>query len=95
MSYPAFFDDPTRACLDEDPNIFFTADKQDSKESIDHSLVKAIKVCQRCPFRVQCLDYALKKDEKFGVWGGTSRRMRIQMKRCAVGGCSHPRHRRG
>jgi WhiB family redox-sensing transcriptional regulator len=32
--------------------------------------VKAI--CQDCPIRVKCLEYALHHAEKFGIWGGLS-----------------------
>ena len=31
----------------------------------------AISVCGRCPVRIQCLEYALLADERYGVWGGT------------------------
>jgi hypothetical protein len=32
--------------------------------------VKAI--CADCPVRAECLEYALGRDERFGVWGGLS-----------------------
>lgn len=31
---------------------------------------EAIRLCARCPVRVQCLDQALANREKYGVWGG-------------------------
>lgn len=29
-------------------------------------------LCNRCPVRVKCLDFALKNSEEFGMWGGLS-----------------------
>jgi len=31
----------------------------------------AIRICQRCEYRIDCLDYAL-KNRVLGIWGGTS-----------------------
>lgn len=45
------------------------------------SLRDAKRVCLACPVRVPCLDYALKHDERFGVWGGLSERERRRLKR--------------
>jgi len=33
---------------------------------------QARSVCFHCPVQVSCLDYALRNDEKHGVWGGAS-----------------------
>lgn len=38
-------------------------------------------VCATCPVTAECLDYALRNKEKFGVWGGTSERERRKMRR--------------
>lgn len=32
----------------------------------------ALTVCDECPVREPCLDYALDNPELFGVWGGTT-----------------------
>lgn len=32
----------------------------------------AKKLCQGCPVMLQCLAYAIKADEPYGVWGGAS-----------------------
>jgi WhiB family transcriptional regulator, redox-sensing transcriptional regulator len=37
-----------------------------------------------CEVRVQCLDYALENDERFGIWGGLSERERRRVKKHAV-----------
>lgn len=48
---------------------------------------KAVAICNDCPVRVACLEYALSHNERHGVWGGRSerqrRRLRAQRKRAA------------
>lgn len=36
----------------------------------------AIRVCERCPVRQECLDYAVDNDMDLGVWGGLTERQR-------------------
>ena len=38
-------------------------------------------ICIKCPVKQECLDYALDKDERFGIWGGLSERERRRLKR--------------
>ena len=35
-----------------------------------HEIARAKEVCERCSIRVDCLDYSIRNDERFGVWGG-------------------------
>jgi WhiB family redox-sensing transcriptional regulator len=44
------------------------------------SAAKAISICDRCAVELQCLQYALDHDERFGVWGGVSERDRRRMR---------------
>lgn len=30
------------------------------------------RICAACPVRLQCLEYALRNEEQFGIWGGHS-----------------------
>lgn len=30
----------------------------------------AERICAVCPVKVQCLEYAISNDERFGMWGG-------------------------
>lgn len=60
-------------CLGVDPDLFFPARGA--------SLVEAKAVCAACVVRDQCLDHALTKPEKFGVWGGASERERRRLRR--------------
>lgn len=38
-------------------------------------------VCRRCPVIAQCLEYALRNDERHGIFGGLSERERRAMKK--------------
>lgn len=51
--------DEERACVGEDPDLFFDEERE----------AQAVAICATCPARVACLAYALDSEE-FGVWGG-------------------------
>lgn len=61
------------ACADVDPEIFFPERGGSSRA--------ARAVCARCEVRMQCLEYALKNKEQFGIWGGTSERERRRIRK--------------
>ena len=60
-------------CAETDPEAFFPEKGRSTAEPK--------KVCMRCPVRVQCLEYALRNDENFGIWGGLSSTERNRLKR--------------
>lgn len=33
---------------------------------------EAIRICQRCPVKGECLAYANERQEEHGIWGGTT-----------------------
>ena len=41
-------------------------------------------MCDGCAVRIECLEYALENDERFGIWGGLSERERRRLKKAAV-----------
>ena len=63
------------ACQGTDPDAFFP-DKNDP----GRSTTAAKRICAGCPVVQQCLEYALKNNEKFGVWGGLSEQSRRRFK---------------
>jgi WhiB family redox-sensing transcriptional regulator len=66
------------ACKHSDPDLFFPVA---SRGPALRQLAKAKKVCERCPVRTQCLEYALQSGQSFGVWGGASEEERRLMRR--------------
>ncbi|MEJ2579677.1 MAG: WhiB family transcriptional regulator, partial [Kineosporiaceae bacterium] len=63
-------------CAQTDPEAFFPEKGGSTRE--------AKRVCLSCEVRVECLDYALANDERFGIWGGLSERERRRIKKRAV-----------
>jgi WhiB family transcriptional regulator, redox-sensing transcriptional regulator len=61
------------ACRGCDPALFFPERGE--------QVAAAKRVCLTCPVRPECLDYALEKGEKFGIWGGKSEQERRRMRR--------------
>ena len=59
----------------EEPQVFFA----------HHDNVKARQrareICQGCPFRLPCLNLAVERKEKYGIWGGTTRHERDALRR--------------
>ncbi len=41
----------------------------------------AKRICDACPVRQQCLEYALANAENYGIWGGMSERERRALRR--------------
>jgi WhiB family redox-sensing transcriptional regulator len=72
-------------CAQADPDAWFP-------EKGQHAPAKtAIGICQACPVRTQCLDYALSGADTWGgiaagIWGGTTpqERARLRQQRKAV-----------
>ena len=62
-------------CRQHDPEVFFPEKGGSSRE--------AKRICADCPVRIECLNYALRRDERYGVWGGMSERERRRLKRMA------------
>src|SRR5687767_10551603 len=70
-------------CLATDPALFFP--ERGGLAYAASAWAKA--VCNGtdggkvCPVRGECLDYALARNEPFGVWGGLSERERAKVRR--------------
>lgn len=44
---------------------------------------QAKRICRDCIVRQECLDYAIRKDERLGIWGGLSAGERHRLGRTA------------
>jgi len=52
------------ACRGQGPDDFVRGPRSDYG--------KTVELCQSCPVRQQCLEYALTDDSIMGMWGGTT-----------------------
>lgn len=86
IDYPKFEEHGTPPCAETDPDAFFTDDT-----FADSSLrpgkgrylyeYEAKVICASCPYRLECLAYALKHDELQGIWGGANEGQRRLIRR--------------
>ena len=54
------------ACTTADPEVFFPSRRNASAGE------EAKAICDGCPVRAECLEYALATHQEWGVWGGTN-----------------------
>jgi len=65
-------------CRDTDPDLFFPIGTTgQALLQID----RAKQVCDECPVKVKCLEFALETNQDSGIWGGTSEEERRDIRR--------------
>lgn len=57
---------PPPLCAEVDPELFFPLPGDQASQQ-----KRAKAVCKRCPFRVECQEFATETNQ-WGVWGGTT-----------------------
>ena len=68
-------------CRDTDPDLFFPIGTTgQALVQID----RAREVCNQCPVKVDCLEFALETNQDSGIWGGASEEERRMIRRQAV-----------
>lgn len=60
-------------CAQTDPEAFFPEK--------GGSALEAKRICARCEVKSECLEYALDRKERFGIWGGMTPGERRRLKR--------------
>lgn len=55
-------------CMETDPDAFYPEKGESTR--------RAKSMCVMCPVRIECRDYAVARNERFGVWGGLSEQER-------------------
>jgi len=55
------------ACRGLPAEMFYPFDRNDLGKK------RALRICDRCEVTQQCLAFAIKNDEQWGIWGGLSR----------------------
>ena len=69
------------ACRDTDPELFFPLSAWGPGQV---QIASAKAVCADCQVRPDCLRFALRSGQEFGVWGGTSEDERRAMRRAQL-----------
>lgn len=67
-------------CRSEDMILFFGPDHEPRAEREIRER-QAKQVCMRCPVRGECLDYAVSRPEKYGLYGGLNEDERASERR--------------
>lgn len=69
-------------CGDENPDMFFEYKSKGSSSLIRTNIeFQAKQICARCPVNLECLEYALRTDQQYGIWGGKNEKERRQLRR--------------
>lgn len=67
------FDLNQALCAQTDPEIFFPEKGGSVRLAID--------ICNECEVRLECLEWALTNNEKYGIWGGMTAKDRERLKK--------------
>lgn len=73
-TYPTFADDPRCACRSHNPDLFFPEK--------GGGVARAKAICNSCPLKQRCRDWAFDQIWVVGVWGATTTKERDQTRRC-------------
>lgn len=60
-------------CRGVDPELFYPKRGQPTEP--------AVAVCRACVVREACLEYALRRREEYGIWGGAPARLRRKLRK--------------
>lgn len=71
------------ACRDEDPELFFPVSA--SSPEYERQVTMAKSVCERCQVRFECLQDAVVRQAKDGIWGGLTE---VERKRLSLTGAA-------
>jgi WhiB family transcriptional regulator, redox-sensing transcriptional regulator len=55
------------ACRSADPDLFFPGSSAAQKQ-----IARAKVICAECRVRRECLEFAVTRDQNYGIWGGTT-----------------------
>jgi WhiB family redox-sensing transcriptional regulator len=61
------------ACFGVDPDVFFPISEEEAGPALAY--------CRVCRIREECLAWALKNGERYGVWGGLTEQQRRRLQR--------------
>lgn len=76
---------PRALCKESEARLFFPVGVTGQAE---RQITEAKSICLRCPVAMQCLEFAVRSNQEYGIWGGKDeeerrviRRMRRQRRK--------------
>jgi WhiB family redox-sensing transcriptional regulator len=77
---------PDRKCKGKPWSMFFPVQPtvpgfEGEEEEVPYPPPATKQLCDMCPVRAECLDWALRTDQESGIWGGMTRYQREQITR--------------
>jgi WhiB family redox-sensing transcriptional regulator len=74
-NHPAWHEDGL--CRYHPQEVFYGSEDRSNKARHHPNLTvdevaKARRICNACPVQMECLDYAIRNREEFGIWGGST-----------------------
>lgn len=75
------------ACRDQDPELFHPLGGEQGRPRTGVNLAQeraAKAVCNRCPVRLECREWALAIADDWGIWGGLNETERRKLRRGRV-----------
>jgi WhiB family redox-sensing transcriptional regulator len=69
------------ACKGLDPDMFFASEDLENRQERRDREAAAKAVCARCAVTEECLDYATRAGERYGIWGGLNSEERRALRR--------------
>ena len=72
------------ACNGQPIEVFFPdppGRHPDSRARYYQAVDTARQICDRCPVRPECLTVAVNRNERYGIWGGTSEHERRRLRK--------------
>lgn len=73
------------SCRGPQADVFFPPPHVERKEERQEREGAAKAICDRCPVRRPCLDYAIRIREPHGIWGGLNELERKHLLDCRAG----------
>jgi WhiB family redox-sensing transcriptional regulator len=75
----------TPPCAEADPDAFFMEDAFEGSlvpgKGVYRHEREAKMICKPCPYRHECLAYAMKRPDIQGIWGGTTEKERVRIRK--------------
>ena len=70
------------ACAGKPSSMFFAPDTEGKRTIPREYYNEALQICwEKCPVREECLNAAIKRHERIGVWGGMTYRERERIRK--------------